>query len=60
MQFGRTLDRVLYNIWNANLCYGSVYLSKIDLGDGFYQVGIENSSVTQLVILMPIYLREEP
>jgi hypothetical protein len=36
MQFGRALDRVLYQIHHANPEYGPVYLLKLDISDGFY------------------------
>ena len=36
MQFGRTLWRLLYRIHRANSRFGPVYLSKVDLSDGFY------------------------
>jgi len=40
MQFGRALERILYHIRHANPKYGPVYLSKVDLSDGFYRVGL--------------------
>ena len=38
MQFGKTLKRLLQQIHRANERFGPVYLSKIDLSDGFYRL----------------------
>lgn len=38
MQWGRTLDRVLWYIYYADRRQGPVLLSKTDLGDGFYRI----------------------
>ena len=38
MQFGRTLHRLLQKIHYANERFGPVYLSKLDLSDGFYRL----------------------
>ena len=38
MQFGRALHRVMKTVVNADDRYGPVYLSKIDIADGFYRV----------------------
>ena len=35
MQFGRALWRLLYRIHHANDIFGPVFMSKIDLSDGF-------------------------
>ena len=35
MQFGQTLKRLLQRIHRANGVFGSVYMSKNDLSDGF-------------------------
>ena len=36
MQFGHSLDRILYKIHHADSQHGLVYLIKVDLADGFY------------------------
>ena len=38
MQFGRALQRVIARVVHADPRYGPVYLSKIDIADGFYRV----------------------
>ncbi|CAJ1940912.1 unnamed protein product [Cylindrotheca closterium] len=38
MQFGRALHRILQRILQANPLHGPVYISKIDIADGFYRI----------------------
>ncbi|CAJ1939705.1 unnamed protein product [Cylindrotheca closterium] len=38
MQFGRTLQRILQRILLSDPSFGPVYLSKIDIADGFYRI----------------------
>ena len=38
MQFGRTLQRVLQRIFDANPEFGRVFLSRTDIADGFYRI----------------------
>lgn len=38
MQFGRALERVLYDVHHANARFGPVHLGKVDLADGFYRI----------------------
>ena len=59
MQFGRTLERVLYNIRHANPRYGPVRLGKVDLADGFYRVGLNTSAIPKLGIIFPKFQGEE-
>jgi hypothetical protein len=40
MQFGRALKRILYSIERADPLLGLVFLSNIDIADGFYHIGI--------------------
>jgi hypothetical protein len=41
MQFGKELERDLNKIQSADPQHGPVYLCKIDMADGFYQVDLE-------------------
>jgi hypothetical protein len=59
MQFGRALERVLYNVRHAHPRYGPVYLGKIDLADGFYRVGLNPSATAKLGVCFPKYSGEE-
>ena len=60
IQFGRTLERLLYTIRHANPRYGPVYLGKVDLADGFYRVGLNESAISQLAVALPRFQGEDP
>ncbi len=53
MQFGRALQRVMTTIVNADPRYGPVYLSKIDIADGFYRVWLQLSHIAKLGVALP-------
>ena len=53
MQFGRTLWRLLYRIHHANDQFGPVYLSKVDLSDGFYRLWLNPMDTIRLAALFP-------
>ena len=53
MQFGRTLPRLLWHIHRANPRFGPVYMSKIDLADGFYRVWLNPEDTPALAVLFP-------
>jgi len=59
MQFGRALQRLLHRIHQANPRYGPVYLSKIDIADGFYRLGIRPDDAPRLAVLFPTKPGEE-
>ena len=59
MQFGRTLERILYQIRHANPRYGHVYLAKVDLSDGFYRVALNDSAIAKLAVALPRFPGEE-
>jgi hypothetical protein len=52
MQFGKALQRVLAKVVHANPYYGPVYLSKIDIADGFYRNAIHPRDVPCLLALV--------
>ena len=60
MQFGRTLQRLLQRILDADPKYGPVYLAKLDIADGFYRVRIAIRDVAKLGVLLPSLPGEEP
>ena len=60
MQFGRTLQRLLQKINDANPRYGPVQLSKVDIADGFYRIGIRPSDALKLAVLFPVRKGEDP
>jgi hypothetical protein len=53
MQFGRTLDRLLFRIWSADPSYGPVYILKLDLADGFYRVPLSPGATPALGVVLP-------
>ena len=53
MQFGRALQRVLTTIVRADPRYGHVYLSKIDIADGFYRVWLRTRDIPKLGVALP-------
>eukprot|EP00536_Pseudo-nitzschia_multiseries_P012239 jgi/Psemu1/31438/gm1.31438_g len=60
MQFGRTLPRLLSKLHRANNRFGPVYMSKIDLADGFYRVELKPEDTMQLGVLFPPRPGEAP
>ena len=60
MQFGKALQRILRQIHNANLWHGPVYLSKVDISDGFYRVWLQANDIPKLGMLFPGLPGEEP
>jgi hypothetical protein len=53
MQFGRAFWRILRHLMSANPHLGPVYLSKIDISDGFYRIWVRASDVPKLGVLFP-------
>jgi hypothetical protein len=53
MQFGRALQRILRAIARSDPRRGPVYLSKIDIADGFYRIGIRSEDIPKLGVLFP-------
>ncbi|VEU33676.1 unnamed protein product [Pseudo-nitzschia multistriata] len=60
MQFGRALKRLLQRIHRANDRFGPVYMSKIDLSDGFYRLWVKPEDTICLAVLFPTREGEEP
>ena len=60
MQFGRTLHRLLSHIHRANDHFGPVYMSKIDLSDGFYRLWLKPEDTLRLAVLFPSRTGEPP
>ena len=59
MQFGRALERVLYDVRHANPKFGPVRLAKHDLKDGFYRMFFEPQGCLRLAVVLPKYEGEE-
>jgi hypothetical protein len=60
MQFGHTLRRLLRHIIRANPRFGPVYLSKLDIADGFYRIWLLPRDIPKLGVLFPQCDGEEP
>ena len=50
MQWGRTLNRVLWYILHADNRHGPVLMSKTDLSDGFYQMHLTPTGALKLAV----------
>ena len=50
MQWGRTLQQVLWFIFNADRQHGPILLSKTDLSDGFYQIPLTSTGALKLAV----------
>ena len=59
MQFGRTLERILYMVRHSNPNFGPVHLGKVDLADGFYRLWLNDSAVPKLAVALPKFPGEE-
>jgi hypothetical protein len=53
MQSGRALHRVLQQVSDADPRLGPVHLSKIDIADGFFRIGINANDTPKLGIMFP-------
>jgi hypothetical protein len=60
MQFGRALHRILRMILEAHPRVGPVYISKVDIADGFYRVWLLPSDIPTLGVTLPTTNGEEP
>ena len=52
-QFSRALPRLLRKFHETNPWFGPVYLSTIDIADGFYQIGLQPNNAIRLGVLFP-------
>jgi len=60
MQFGKTLEHLLHRIVDADPRRGLIYLSKIDLANGFYRVGFHVPDIPKLGVVLPRMDNEHP
>ena len=60
MQWGRTLQRILWYVYYADRRHGPVLLSKTDLSDGFYQLHLSPSGALSLAMPFPSNPDEPP
>ena len=55
MQFGLTLDRLLFKMRHADPKFGPVRISKADIEDGFYHLFLNAQDCLRLAIVLPRY-----
>ena len=60
MQFGTALQRLLFQIYWADLKCGPVYMSKTDIKDGFYNVCVNTNGVKKFGIVLLAEPEQEP
>ena len=53
MQFGRTLQRLLQRIGDADPKHGPVHMIKVDISDGFYRVHVNPDHAVRLGVTFP-------
>ena len=53
IQFGQALWCILQRILHADPRHGPVYLLKVDLSDGYYQVHLRTNDIPQLAVALP-------
>mmetsp|Transcript_20636 Transcript_20636/g.44928 ORF Transcript_20636/g.44928 Transcript_20636/m.44928 type:complete len:86 (-) Transcript_20636:114-371(-) len=53
MQFDKALPRLLRNVHDADPKFGPVYMSKIDIPNGFYRLGLQPRDALRPGILFP-------
>ena len=59
MQFGTALRRLLFQIHRADPSWGPVYMSKVDIADGFYNVSVNANGAKHFGIVLPARPGEE-
>ncbi len=60
MQFGWCLERILCEILFANPAHGPVQMIKLDISDGFYQIGLNIGNIPKLGVVFPMLPGDEP
>lgn len=48
MQFGHALERILYQILNADPRHGYVFMGKVDIANGFYRLHVAPKDIPNL------------
>ena len=60
MQFGWALRHILFQIYWLNLRWGPVYLAKVDISDGFYNICVNANGSKNFGIVLPLAPGQEP
>ena len=53
MQFGRAFQRLIQRIHRAHPKHGPIYISKVDVADGFYRIWVLAEDAPKLAVLFP-------
>ncbi len=59
-QFGHALDRILCKILLSNPLLGPVYLSKLNISDGFYRIALNVHDIPKLGVAFPMAPGKDP
>jgi hypothetical protein len=60
MQFGWSLEQILHEILFANPAHGPVHMIKLDISDGFYQIGLNIDDIPKLGVVFPTLPGDKP
>ena len=60
MEFSHALERILREILLADPKLGPVYLSKLDISDGFYRINLAVDDIPKLGVVFPVKDGHEP
>jgi hypothetical protein len=60
MQFGRSLEHILWEILFTNPAHGPVQMIKLDISDGFYRIGINIDNIPKLGVVFPMLPSDKP
>ena len=60
MQYGKALDRILYQLETADTRHGPLFLLKIDISDGYYRIPLQLDAIPKLGTIMPTEPHDDP
>jgi hypothetical protein len=60
MQYGRALDRILWEILLSNPSLGPVYLFKLDISNSFYRITLNINDILRLGVAVPTAPGNDP
>jgi hypothetical protein len=60
MQFGWSLEQFLHEILFADPAHGPVHMIKLDISDGFYQIGLNIDDIPKFWVIFPTLSGDEP
>jgi hypothetical protein len=60
MQFGWSLERILWEILSANPAHGPMQMIKLNISDGFYRIGLNIDDIPKLGVVFPTLPGDKP